>query len=50
LYKEKLVEQAESVLSVELPGVWRGEFLESGRAIVKAIFSDIFILENDADV
>lgn len=48
LYKEKLFEQVASIVSVY--GVWEGEFLEGGRAIVKAIFSDIFILVNDTDV
>jgi hypothetical protein len=47
LYIEKLFEQADSVLPIRLPGIATGEFLECGRAIVNAIFSDIFILEND---
>jgi hypothetical protein len=49
LYIEKLFEEADSVLSGQLPGDERGE-VEGGRAIVKAIFSDIFILDNNADV
>lgn len=44
LYIEKLFEREDSVLSVRLAGVGKVEVLEGGRAIVKAIFSDIFIL------
>jgi hypothetical protein len=35
---------------VRLAGVGRVEFLVGGRAIVKAIFSDMFILETYNDV
>jgi hypothetical protein len=49
LYIEKLFEAAESALSVQLPGDARGE-VEGGRAIVKAIFNDMFILDKDTDV
>jgi hypothetical protein len=44
-----LFEEAESALSGQLPGDERGE-VEGGRAIVKAIFSDMFILDNDTGV
>ncbi len=52
LYREKLFELTESVLSVPIPGVWRGEVLEEGLggpAIVKAMFTTmaLFILEDD---
>jgi hypothetical protein len=50
VYIEKLFEREDSVLSVRLAGVGRVEFLVGGRAIVKAIFSDMFILENYNDV
>jgi hypothetical protein len=50
LYIEKLFEREDSVLSVRLAGVGKVEVLEGGRAIVKAIFSDIFILANYNDV
>lgn len=49
LYIEKLFEETESALSGQLPGDERGE-VEDGRAIVKAIFNDMFILDKDTDV
>jgi hypothetical protein len=50
LYREKLFEQAESVLLVPFTVVCREEFLEGvlgGPAIVRAMFIAIFILEDD---
>jgi len=53
LYREKLLEQAGSVLSGSFPIVCREEFLDGvfgGPAIVRAIFIAIFILEDDTYV